>query len=110
MKGWREQDKKVFGDDGFDDMWKEHGIKQQAQHDEENSQMAEMAQQTIKTLTDMLDQKKTQLKSKEDQIKKLRKEMWEQREIDANKYMKLQSDTTSGRAQVLANLERMVDK
>jgi len=47
MKGWRDADHQVFGKDNMDDILREHGIKQTAQHDEESKQMAEMAQQTI---------------------------------------------------------------
>lgn len=84
-------------------------MKFQAAHDQENKEMADAAHQTIKTLNEMLDQKKVQLRNKEDQIDKLRRQMAEQREIDAEKYMKLQTDATAAGKSTLANLQRMVN-
>jgi chromosome segregation ATPase len=45
--------------------------------------MADAAYQTIKTLNEMLEQKKVQLRAKEDHIDKLRQQMAEQRELAA---------------------------
>ena len=45
--------------------------------------MADAAYQTIKTLQDMLDNKNAAIRAKEEQMSKLRMQMNDQREIDA---------------------------
>jgi uncharacterized coiled-coil protein SlyX len=70
--------------------------------------MADAAYQTIKTLNEMLDQKKTQLRRKEEQIDRLRVEMAEERERHASEYMKLQSEVTATGKSTLANLHSLV--
>lgn len=70
--------------------------------------MADAAYQTIKTLNEMLEQKKTQVRNKEEQIDRLRQQMAEQRELHAEQYMKLQGEVTATGKSTLANLHRMV--
>lgn len=48
--------------------------------DKESQEMADAAYQTIKTLNEMLEQKNEQIRSKEEQIDRLRRDLAEQRE------------------------------
>ena len=89
-------------------MIEEQRIKFQSAHSQESKEMADAAYQTIKTLNEMLEQKKLQLKSKEDQIDKLRQQMADQREKAAHEYMKLQSEVTAAGKSTLANLHSMI--
>ena len=82
----------------------------QSAHNQESKEMADAAYQTIKTLNEMLEQKKKQLKTKEDQIDQLRKDMANQREKSAMEYMQLQSELTAAGKSTLANLHAMVQK
>ena len=76
LRNWHDTDAYVMGgEEGMKDVMEEQRIKFQAVHDQENKEMADAAYQTIKTLNEMLEQKKIQLKSKEDQIDKLRQQM-----------------------------------
>ena len=61
----------------------EQRVKFQEVHDRESKEMADAAYQTIKTLNEMLEQKKVQLRAKEEHIDKLRQQMAEQRELHA---------------------------
>lgn len=74
MKSWQETDAYVMGgeDGGIQDVMNEQRVKFQAVHDQESKEMADAAYQTIKTLNEMLEQKKIQLTNKEEQIDKLR--------------------------------------
>lgn len=51
--------------------------------------MADAAYQTVQTLQNLLDQKKELLRSKEQQMQRLREEMENQRKIDADVIAKL---------------------
>ena len=76
LRSWHDTDAYVMGgEEGMKDVMEEQRIKFQAVHDQENKEMADAAYQTIKTLNEMLEQKKIQLRSKEDQIDKLRQQM-----------------------------------
>ena len=70
--------------------------------------MADAAFQTIKTLQEMLDQKNAQLRSKEEQIEKMRKQMIEQRDIDAQEIAKLQQQNTLTAGTTLNKLHELV--
>ena len=69
----------------------------------------EAAQETIKTLTEMLEHKKTQLGIKERQIEKLREEMLQQREAHAMKVMSLENDVHNKGTSTLAKLHEYVE-
>jgi chromosome segregation ATPase len=92
------------------DVMEEQRVKFQAAHEQENKEMADAAYQTIKTLNEMLEQKKAQVRSKEEQIDKLRQQMAEQRELAAEQYMQLQAEVTATGKSTLANLHRMVSR
>ena len=66
--------------------------------------MADAAYQTIKTLNEMLEQKKVQVRNKEEQIDRLRQQMAEQREIHADQLTKLQNEVSATGKSTLANL------
>ena len=84
LQGWQEADAAVMGgEDGVADVMEEQRAKFQAVHDQESKEMADAAYQTIKTLNEMLEQKKVQLRAKEEHIDKLRQQMAEQRELAA---------------------------
>lgn len=70
--------------------------------------MADAAYQTIKTLREMLEQKKTQVRSKEEQIDRLRTQLAEERERHAEQYSKLQAEVTATGKSTLANLHAMI--
>ena len=108
LQGWREADVAVMGgEDGMADVMEEQRAKFQAVHDQESKEMADAAYQTIKTLNEMLEQKKVQLRAKEEHIDKLRQQMAEQRELAAEQYMELQSKATATGKSALANLHRL---
>jgi hypothetical protein len=59
MKTWQDTDAMVMGNDNVaKDQIEHERIKFQAVHDQENKEMADAAYQTIKTLNEMLEQKK----------------------------------------------------
>jgi len=110
LKSWRDTDAYVgAGEDGMqDDVLEAQRVKFQAVHEQENKEMADAAYQTIKTLNEMLEQKKTQVRSKEEQIERLRQQLAEQRELHAEQCMKLQAEVTATGKSTLANLHRLV--
>lgn len=84
LKGWQADDAAVMGgEDGMKGVMEEQRHKFQAVHEQESKEMADAAYQTIKTLNEMLEQKKVQLRSKEEHIDKLRQQMSDQREAHA---------------------------
>jgi len=109
LRTWQDTDNMVMGDDaGARDQFEHERVKFQAVHDQENKEMADAAYQTIKTLNEMLEQKKTQVRSKEEQIEKLRQQLADQREHAAAEQMKLQAEVTATGKSTLASLHRMV--
>lgn len=109
LKSWRETDESLAGgEDGLKDVIEEQRTKFQAAHNQESKEMADAAYQTIKTLNEMLEQKKAQVKSKEEQIERLRQQMAEQRESFAAQRLKLQAEATATGQSALANLHRFV--
>lgn len=72
--------------------------------------MAEAAAQMVKTLQQLLEQKNEQLRSKEDQISKLREDMLKQSEIDAVEIAKLRQQMSLAADTTLAKLQEIVVK
>lgn len=75
LRMYKEQDSYFMegeGADGVNSLMEEQRLKFQNIHEKEAQEMSDAAYQTIKTLNEMLEQKKIQLKSKEEQIDKLR--------------------------------------
>lgn len=72
--------------------------------------MADAAYQTIKTLREMLEQKKAQVRSKEDMIDKLRQQMADERERHAEQCAKLTADQTATGTAALASLQAYVSR
>lgn len=70
----------------------------------------EAAQETIKTLNEMLDHKKKQLGIKERQIEKLRDELLQQRQAHADKVRSLHNEVYDKGSSTLARLHDYVDK
>lgn len=62
-------------DEVLKDAISEHRAKTSSANEKEHKEMADAAYQTIKTLQDMLDNKNGAIRSKEDQITKLRQQM-----------------------------------
>jgi hypothetical protein len=111
VQSWRDHDTYVMGGgDGREDALEEQRVQGQAVHDQESKEMADAAYQTIKTLREMLEQKKTQVRSKEDQIDRLRQQMAEDRERHAEQYTRLQSEVTATGKSTLASLHAMVSQ
>lgn len=72
--------------------------------------MADAAYQTIKTLNDMLDQKKVTIRNKDAQIESLRNDLTKQRELAAEMQLKLVSEVTATGKNTLSNLAAMVNQ
>jgi len=91
-------------------MIEQYSMKYQNAHQEESKQMADAAYQTIKTLNDMLDQKKVTIRNKDAQIQSLRDDLTKQREMAAEMQLKLVSEVTATGKNTLSNLAAMVDQ
>ena len=72
--------------------------------------MADAAYQTIKTLNDMLDQKKVTIRNKDAQIESLRNDLTKQRELAAEMQLKLVSEVTATGKNTLSNLAARVNQ
>lgn len=70
----------------------------------------EAAQETIKTLNEMLDHKKKQLATKERQIEKLRDELLQQRQRSADEVRALRDEAYAKGSSTLAKLHDYVDQ
>ena len=86
-------------------MDKQHQVKMQ-----ENEEMANAAQQTIKTMQEMLKQKNEQLKRKENLITSLRDNMKAQAEQDATTISELKKDISLTGQNTLSKLHQIVAK
>jgi alcohol dehydrogenase class IV len=85
LEGWQESDSYVRNSGaGIEDAGR-----YEAANDKDSKEMADAAYQTITTLNEMLEQKKQQVRSKEEQIDRLREQMADQRVIHADQCMKL---------------------
>lgn len=69
---WQNGDKYLSQDELLKDAISEHRAKTSQVSEREQKEMADAAYQTIKTLQDMLDNKNAAIRSKEDQITKMR--------------------------------------
>ena len=109
LKSWNDADDYVAeGEDALKGVMEQERVKFQAAHDQESKEMADAAYQTIKTLREMLEQKKTQVRSKEEQIDRLREQLAEERERHAEQFSKLQAEVTATGKSTLASLHAMV--
>lgn len=81
---WSEQNKALSQDEVLKDVIDEYKVKILAQHENEQKEISDAAYQTIKTLQDMIEQKNEQLKKKEENIVRLRDQMKQQAQLDAN--------------------------
>jgi len=64
----------------------------------------------VKTLQQMLEQKNDQLRSKEEQIEKIRTDMIRQSEIDATEISRLRSQLSLAAGTTLSKLQELVIK
>jgi len=111
LKTWADADHYMGkGDEGWKEIVEEQKVKFSALHEQENKEMADAAYQTIKTLREMLEQKKTQVRSKEDMIDKLRQQMADERERHAEEVSKLTSEQTAAGRDALASLQAYVSR
>ena len=82
-KQWADQDNSLSEDAMTKDAIEDHRIKTMAAAEKQSKEIQDAAYQTVKTLKDMLEQKNTQLKRKEEQIERLRDQMKAQSALDA---------------------------
>lgn len=75
----------------------------------EKDEILQAAEETIKTLTEMLETKKSQIGTKERQIEKLRKEMLQQKEAHTIRVMELENQAYSKGTSTLAKLHEYVE-
>ena len=72
--------------------------------------MMEAAYQTIKTLQDMLDVKNQAIRSKEEQVAKMRQQVSAQRELDAHTIQQLRDQISFTGNSTLAKMQEIVSK
>lgn len=76
----------------------------------EKEEILEAAQETIRTLNEMLQHKKQQMQTKERQIEKLREQLLDEKQKNADKVRALQNDLYDKGSSTLAKLHDFVDK
>ena len=86
---WQIGDKYLSQDEVLKDAIQEHRTKTTTAQEKEHKEMMEAAYQTIKTLQDMLDVKNQAIRSKEEQVVKMRQQVSAQRELDAHTIQQL---------------------
>ena len=95
------------GDEAVNAALVDQRIKFQKEHERENTEMADAAYQTIQTLNEMLQQKKKQISTKDEQIKNLREQMQQQRSVDQEEIRKLREQASGVGASALAKIHRL---
>ena len=75
FRGWQLEDRYLSEDAVLKEEVEKGHSRVREVHEQESREMAEAAAQMVRTLQDLLDQKNGQLRSKEEQLEQLRKQM-----------------------------------
>ena len=108
LRMWQEGDKYLSEDVVLKDTIEDHRLKINAAAQKDQVEIKKAAYQTVKTLQDMIEQKNEQLKRKEENIERLRTQMMNQAQFDAQQINELREKISATGGNTLNKLHQIV--